>query len=151
MVLAVLLRLLVVLDFFANENWYVFLKAPSSNWRLRIFTKIPRFIGTLDITYEHFGFYYIYGYSAFMPVIYTLQAQYLYRHPKSLSTQGVVFIMLVWTIGWVLTLWANYHKDIARESQGQCKIWGSKAKYIECSYTLACGKVQRLKLLYSGK
>ncbi|KAJ5471465.1 hypothetical protein N7530_008822 [Penicillium desertorum] len=129
MVLAVLLRLLVVLDFFANERW---------------------FIGTLDIAYEHFGFYYIYGYSAFMPVIYTLQAQYLYRHPKSCSTQGVVFIVLVWTIGWILTLWANYHKDIARESQGQCTIWGSKAKYIECSYTLACGKVQSSKILYSG-
>ena len=151
MVLAVLLRLLVVLDFFANETWYVLLKAPSSNWRLRLFTKIPRFIGTLDIAYEHFVFYYIYGYSAIMPVIYILQAEYLYCYLKSFSTQGVVFIVLVWTIGWILTLWANYHKDIARESQGQCTIWGSKAKYIECSYTLACGKVQNSKLLYSGK
>jgi 7-dehydrocholesterol reductase len=71
-VLAVLLRLLVVLDFFANKKWYVFLKLPSLNWRLRIFTKIPRFIGILDIAYKHFGFYYIYGYSAFIPMIYTL-------------------------------------------------------------------------------
>ncbi|KAJ6012618.1 hypothetical protein N7522_002973 [Penicillium canescens] len=129
MVLAVLLRLLVVLDFFANEKW---------------------FIGTLDIAYEHFGFYYIYGYSVFMPMIYTLQAQYLYRHPKSLSTQSVISIAFVWTIGWLLSLWANYHKDLARESQGQCTIWGAKAKYVECSYKLACGKVQSSKLLCSG-
>ncbi|KAJ6048758.1 uncharacterized protein N7446_011441 [Penicillium canescens] len=129
MILAVILRLLVVLDFFANEKW---------------------FIGTLDIAYEHFGFYYIYGYSVFMPMIYTLQAQYLYRHPKSLSIQSVIFIALVWTIGWFLSLWANYHKDLARESQGQCTIWGAKANYIECSYTLACGKVQSSKLLCSG-
>ena len=53
---------------FANEKWYVSLKAPSSNLRLRVITKIPRFIGTWDIAYEHFGFYYICGYSAFIPV-----------------------------------------------------------------------------------
>ncbi|KAI9927473.1 hypothetical protein MW887_003087 [Aspergillus wentii] len=129
MVLAVVLRLLVVLDFFANEKW---------------------FIGTLDIAYEHFGFYYIYGYSAFMPVLYTLQAQYLYRHPESLSTLSIVLITVAWVAGWALTLWANYHKDITRESQGECTIWGEKAKTITCSYQTAGGKTHKSQILYSG-
>ena len=151
MVLAVLLRLLVVLDFFANEKWYVFFwRHRPQIWGLRIITKLARFIGTLDIAYEHFDLLHLWILGIYACDIHPPSTIPL-SPSQALSTQGVVFIVLVWTIGWVLTLSADLHKDITRESQGQCMIWGSKAKYIECSYTLACGKVQSSKLLYSGK
>jgi 7-dehydrocholesterol reductase len=60
MMLVTWLHAVYVVDFFYNENWY---------------------LRTIDIAHDHFGFYLAWGDSAWLPVMYTLQAVYLVYNP----------------------------------------------------------------------
>ncbi|KAG8125900.1 hypothetical protein E2320_021075, partial [Naja naja] len=53
---------------------------------------------------------------------------------------------------WWATIYrmTNYQKDLFRHTDGNCKIWGKKPKYIECAYTSASGTKHYSKLLISG-
>ncbi|KAL3254415.1 hypothetical protein ABHI18_008949 [Aspergillus niger] len=99
MVTVVLLRAVVVVDFFVNEEV---------------------FFHTLDGKYESFGFYNIYGFSAMMPVCWTLQTQYLARHPTEVSFPAWIASTVAFAAGWSLRFFADRQKMRFTRMQGSC-------------------------------
>lgn len=110
-----------------------------------------RFFHTLDGMYEGFGFYNIYGFSGMMPVFWTLQTQYLAKHPKEMSPLALACIIAMYTIGWCVRFTADYQKLRFRQTGGKYSIWGKNAKGIRASYQTTDGKVRESLLLSSGE
>uniref|UniRef100_A0A2D4ITG8 7-dehydrocholesterol reductase n=1 Tax=Micrurus lemniscatus lemniscatus TaxID=129467 RepID=A0A2D4ITG8_MICLE len=129
MLLLNVLQGLYVLDFFWNENWY---------------------LKTMDIAHDHFGWYLGWGDCVWLPYLYTLQGLYLVYHPVQLTTSYAVGILLLGLVGYYIFRMTNHQKDLFRRTDGNCKIWGKKPKYIECAYTSASGIKHYSKLLISG-
>jgi 7-dehydrocholesterol reductase len=129
MILVLGLHTLYVIDFFYNEDWY---------------------LRTIDIAHDHMGFYLCWGDSVWLPVMYTLQGQYLYRHPKVLPTWAILFITLIGAFGYFIFRSTNAQKDLVGNTNGQCHIWGRKPKVIRAKYVTSNGKVHTSLLLYSG-
>lgn len=141
------MRIWVVFDFFVNELWY-----SKVILRLKEFEKadLYRFFYTLDGMYESFGFYNIYGFSGMMPVFWTLQTQYLAKHPKELSNIALISVILLFVAGWLIRFSTDYQKMKFRQTGGECRIWGKKAEGIKASYQAADGKLHHTLLLCSG-
>ncbi|XP_048462858.1 7-dehydrocholesterol reductase [Rhincodon typus] len=118
-----------VLDFFWNEAWY---------------------LKTIDICHDHFGWYLGWGDCVWLPYLYTLQGLYLVYNPVQLSTPSAIGILLLGLIGYYIFRMTNHQKDLFRRTDGNCKIWGKKPKYIECSYLSNDGKKHHSKLMISG-
>ena len=129
MMIAVLLHTIYVLDLFVNEDWY---------------------LRTLDICHDHYGFYLGWGSMAALPTIYTMQCQYLARHPKNLSLLWVTMTLALGLGGYAIFRSANHQKDIIRKSNGQCKIWGKTPEYMRFSYKTEDGKEHESIILCSG-
>ncbi|BCS02683.1 uncharacterized protein AKAW2_60947S [Aspergillus luchuensis] len=125
----VLLRAVVVVDFFVNEEV---------------------FFHTLDGKYESFGFYNIYGFSAMMPVFWTLQTQYLAKHPTEISLPALIASIVIFVAGWSLRFYADRQKMRFNRTQGKCLFWGRQAQGIPVSYQTRDGKTHRSHLLCSG-
>ncbi|XP_053109799.1 7-dehydrocholesterol reductase isoform X2 [Hemicordylus capensis] len=129
MILLNVLQALYVVDFFWNEAWY---------------------LKTIDISHDHFGWYLGWGDCVWLPYLYTLQGLYLVYHPVQLAIGNAVGILLLGLVGYYIFRMTNYQKDLFRRTDGNCKIWGKKPKYIECSYMSADGTKHYSKLLTSG-
>ncbi|OKO97320.1 hypothetical protein PENSUB_10114 [Penicillium subrubescens] len=81
MIVAILSHGWVVLDFFVDEDWFLY---------------------TLDGMYESFAFYNIYGFSAMMPALWTLQTQYLALQPREVSRPTLIACIILFIAGWLL-------------------------------------------------
>ncbi|KTW28611.1 uncharacterized protein T551_02461 [Pneumocystis jirovecii RU7] len=129
MYLIIFLHGLYVLDFFYHEDWY---------------------LRTIDICHDRFGFYLAWGDTVWLPMMYTLQAQYLYRNPVDLHPYYAVIILVCGILGYVIFRGANNQKDHVRLTDGNCKIWGKSPKLIRTTYTTLDGKIHKSILLCSG-
>lgn len=129
MLVVIALHALYVLDFFANEDWYV---------------------RTIDITHEHFGFMLAWGDIVFLPSFYTLQAQFLARHPAELSTLQAALILGVGLLAYSVFRSANRQKHRVRALNGKAIIWFFPASFLRCAYRTKDGKQHDSILLTSG-
>ena len=87
----------------------------------------------------------------FLPTTYTLQAQYLARHPVHLGPLSATAVLLLGLGGYAIFRTVNHQKHVFRRSGGACKIWGKDPQYITCTYRTADGAVHESRLLYSGE
>lgn len=129
MILLNFLHALYVVDFFYFEDWY---------------------LRTIDIAHDHFGFYLAWGDSVWLPFMYTLQAQYLYRNPVNLGNAYLLFIFLLGTGGYYIFRNVNNQKDLARKKNGELTIWGKPAKIVRAQYVTTDGQHHTSILLASG-
>lgn len=129
LVLVTILHSLYVLDFFVNEAWY---------------------LRTIDIAHDHFGFYLAWGCFTWVPMMYTLQAQYLGLYPTAPSTAYLAVVFGIGLAGYALFRSVNDEKDRVRRSGGKCLIWGKPAKYITAAYKTSDGAQHESILLCSG-
>jgi 7-dehydrocholesterol reductase len=125
-----ILHTIYAIDFFINEDWY---------------------LRTIDICHDHFGFYLGWGVVAWLPAMYTLQAQYLAYHPVSFSPFVAAIILGTGVAGYLIFRSVNHQKDIVRRTKGDCLIWGRPAGFLECMYKTADGKLHQSLLLTTGK
>lgn len=86
-----------------------------------------------------------------MPVLWSLQTQYLAKRPEELSTIALTSVILLFLAGWLIRFSADYQKMKFRQTGGECRIWGNKANKIRASYQTADGKLCHSLLLCSGK
>ncbi|KAB8266359.1 ergosterol biosynthesis ERG4/ERG24 family-domain-containing protein [Aspergillus pseudonomiae] len=127
--IVIILHAVYVIDFFINEDWY---------------------LTTIDIAHDHFGFTLAWGSAVWLPMVYTVQAQYLALHPVELSSFTFGAILATGILSYVLFRLANHQKHHFRQTKGNCQIAGSKPRAIRAQYTTAKGKVHETFLLYSG-
>ena len=116
-----------------------------------LITKSFRYTRTIDICHEHFGFYLAWGSAVFLPTIYTLQTQYLARHSVQLHPAVAAGILFFGLGGYALFRTVNHQKDLVRQTQGNCMIWGREPEFIRCSYKTSDGSTHESLLLCSGK
>ncbi|KAJ5368172.1 7-dehydrosterol-delta 7-reductase [Penicillium cataractarum] len=90
MIITLVLHMLYIGDFFHHEEWY---------------------LRTIDIAHDHFGFYLAWGSAAFLPTMYTLQAQYLARSPLELEPISAALILGLGIGGYAIFRSSNNQKD----------------------------------------
>lgn len=129
MFIVIFLHAMYVIDFFWNEDWY---------------------LRTIDIAHDHMGFYLAWGDLVWLPLMYTLQAQYLYYNPVDLSLSASVSILSLGLGGYYIFRATNHQKDLVRTNDGNVMIWGKKAEVIRTTYKTSDGVVHKSLLLCSG-
>ena len=130
LILVDLFHLMYVVDFFINEDWY---------------------LRTIDMAHDHFGYMLGFGSVAIVPGLYTIQAQYLAKYPVDLSTLHAFAVLVIGLGGYAIFRAANHQKDVVRQTNGQCDIWGKKAEVIIAPYKTADGQSHESLLLCSGR
>lgn len=129
MYIVIFLHAMYVIDFFWNEDWY---------------------LRTIDIAHDHMGFYLAWGDLVWLPLMYTLQAQYLCYNPVDLSLGACVSILSLGLSGYYIFRATNHQKDLVRSNDGNVMIWGKKAEVIRTTYKTSDGVVHKSLLLCSG-
>lgn len=129
-----LLQAVYVLDFFFNEDWYV---------------------QTVDISHDHFGFMLAWGDTVFLPAFYTLQCQYLARHPNTLSTVPSALVLITGLAAYAMFRAANHQRLYVRRHcerfpESTPVIWNQPARVLKCTYTTSDGHEHNTVLLASG-
>jgi 7-dehydrocholesterol reductase len=108
------------------------------------------YLTSLDIMHDRFGYYICWGVLVWVPVVYTISAQYLANHPRSLAPWCAIAIS---TVG-LVSLWMNYAADAQRQRvrarNGNTTVWGKPARLLRASYVTADGQERQSLLLASG-
>ncbi|KAM4778884.1 7-dehydrocholesterol reductase isoform 2-T2 [Cyanocitta cristata] len=85
-----------------------------------------------------------------MILVNVLQGLYLVYHPVQLCTAHAVGVLMLGLLGYSIFRMTNHQKDLFRRTNGNCRIWGKKPEYIECSYMSVDGTKHYSKLMTSG-
>ena len=85
-----------------------------------------------------------------MPVFWTLQTQYLAKHPTEISLPAWIASIVIFVAGWSLRFVADRQKMRFSTTQGKCLFWGRRTQGIPVSYQTRDGKTHRSLLLCSG-
>lgn len=136
MILLNILQGLYVVDFFWNENWYLF---------------------TIDIAHDHFGWYLAFGDLVWLPFFYTMQSVYLSKNPENYGNLYCLIISLLGIIGYAIFRTANYQKDTFKKdstnhlnSNSTNHLNSNSTKYLVAYYSTMDGKQYSSKLMLSG-
>ena len=99
---------------------------------------------------SHFGFYLAWGDSVWLPMMYTLQAQYLARYPAEMEAPYTILVLIMGIVGYLLFRAVNWQKDLVRKTGGNCTIWWRKPQTIIAKYRTSDGMEHQSLLLCSG-
>jgi 7-dehydrocholesterol reductase len=105
---------------------------------------------TIDIMHDRFGYYICWGITTWVPTVYVAQSIFLVAHPFDL---GWFYAALLFVVG-AAVIYLQYdidlNRQIFRDTEGRCLIWGEKPRYIDAYYTTLDGTRHRSMLLVSG-
>ena len=74
-----------------------------------------------------------------VPSVYTSHTLYLTDHPNDLGLPMAALILLTGLASIYVNYNADHHKEIVRNTKGQCTIWGRKPDVIEVGVVFMCG------------
>merc|ERR1712088_610100 len=117
---------------------------------LKFFYWETGYFNTLDITLDRAGYYLCWGCLTWVQVFYTFSAYFLVAHPTQVSNPGAFAILIFGLLSVILNYMADYQKEKFKASNGECTIWGRKARFIQVEYKTHEGKKKKSKLLLSG-
>lgn len=129
MFVAVALQLLYVTKFFFWEKGY---------------------LRSLDIMHDRAGYYICWGCLVWLPCIYTSPALYLVNHPNHLGMLTSSIILTIGAAAIVINYLSDRQRQLVRQFNGQCKVWGKKPELTVASYTTKNGERKESLLLASG-
>ncbi|KAL3447666.1 ergosterol biosynthesis ERG4/ERG24 [Aspergillus insuetus] len=129
MIAVLILHGIYIVDFFWNEDWY---------------------LRTIDIHHDHFGFYLAWGSTVWLPVLYSLQAQFLAYNHVQLSSINFTLTLILGLAGYTVFRSANNQKLSVRLMEGNCMVFGKKARVIKSTYRISDGSIHESLLLCSG-
>lgn len=117
---------------------------------LKFFYWETGYFNTLDITLDRAGYYLCWGCLCWVQVFYTFSAYFLVTHPSKSSNSEAVVILMFGLASIILNYISDRQKEVFRQTDGKCLIWGRPAKFLEVQYKDHQGKVKKSKLLISG-
>ncbi|KAB8203460.1 ergosterol biosynthesis ERG4/ERG24 [Aspergillus parasiticus] len=129
MICVMLLRNLLTVNLFVNEEWYLY---------------------STDVCDEPFGFYFAWGSGVCFPTIYTLQTQYLAMNPVELPLIHTISILSLGVIGFMVYYIATEQKKAVCDTKGVHDVGDEKAQFIRASYKTTDGVERESLLLCSG-
>jgi 7-dehydrocholesterol reductase len=109
-----------------------------------------RYLSTIDIALDHFGFSLSWGPAAWLPMIYTIQAQYLAIYPVHISWVTFGALIIAGVAGYVLFRVSNYEKHMLRGNESNPTISQPEQRVIHARYKTATGDIHKTRILCSG-
>jgi 7-dehydrocholesterol reductase len=89
----------------------------------------------MDIAHDRAGYYLCWGCLNWVPGVYTSQALYLTNHPnKNMTTTLALGTILVGAVMIYINWEADIQRQMFRESNGKCRIWGKEPLFIIAKY-----------------
>ena len=85
-----------------------------------------------------------------VPSVYTSHTLYLTTHPNSLGVPLAIAILTLGLLSVLLNYDADRHKELVRNTNGNCTIWGRKPDTILARYRTTTGVEKTSLLLVSG-
>jgi len=108
------------------------------------------YFNTIDITLDRAGYYICWGCLTWVQVFYTFSSFFLVAHAPLVSDGAAFGILLFGFISIILNYATDRQKERFKETNGECIIWGRKAKFVQVEYKTHDGKKKKSKLLTSG-
>lgn len=108
------------------------------------------YLRSLDIMHDRAGFYICWGVCVWIAGVYTSPTLYLVHHPHHLGLPWMVSCIVLGTLGIMINYLADRQRQLVRELNGQCKIWGKAPQLTIANYTTESGELKQSLLLSSG-
>ena len=105
---------------------------------------------SMDIAFDRAGFYICWGCIAFVAVGFNTPTVYLAMNKVEISNLYCIGCVLMGILFTWLTYWANMQKEIVRETEGKCLVFGKKAEIIWAKYTVGGTEEKQNILLLNG-
>lgn len=90
------------------------------------------------------------GCMVWVPSVYTSHALYLTTHPNHLRLPLAIAIFSLGVVSIFLNYDADRQRELTRNTNGDCKIWGKTPVMIRATYHTSEGKERKSLLLVSG-
>jgi 7-dehydrocholesterol reductase len=114
MFVSVLLQLIYITKFFMWETGY---------------------FNSIDIMYDRAGYMICWGCLVWVPGFYTLSTLYLVNHPIHLGCFNSICILILGAGSIIMNYYADLQRQIVRQTNGKCLIFGKPPLLIEAEYT----------------
>ena len=114
MFVSVLLQLIYITKFFMWETGY---------------------FNSIDIMYDRAGYMICWGCLVWVPGFYTLSTLYLVNHPIHLGCLNSLCILSVGAGSIIMNYYADLQRQIVRQTNGKCLVFGKPPVLIEAEYT----------------
>jgi len=111
------------------------------------------YMGTVDIMHDRGGYYICWGCLCFLPSTYTAHTLFLTKYPHNYPPFMAYAVFAAGFASIWINYWADYQRQVVRETGGKCKVWGKEPKVIHAQYLESCnGKTTKKSriLLASG-
>ena len=103
------------------------------------------YMRSIDIIVDRAGFYETWGCLVWVPSVYTFHTRLLVTSTSGLSWPAALLIFGVGLAGVGLNFWADNQRQVFREMDGKCTIWGAKPVFIKASYTMVDAKTGKVR------
>ena len=91
---------------------------------------------SIDIIVDRAGYEIQWGCLVWVPAVYTFHSRFLVQNPSGLSFLAAFAIFVLSMAGVLLNYAADRERDVFRASNGKCKVWGAKPRYIKAEYKI---------------
>ncbi len=108
------------------------------------------YLRSMDIAYDHAGYYICWGVLVWLPFVYTSPVLYLVNHPYQLPTSVALCIFILGSFAISINYLADKQRVVFREKNGEINIWGKKPKFTVAKYLTQDGSKNENLLLASG-
>lgn len=108
------------------------------------------YLGSLDIMHDRAGYYICWGCLVWVPAVYTSPTLYLVNHPNHLGLPLALTFLILGTISIFINYLADRQRQLVRDTQGECVVWGKKPLLTKANYTTTNGEQKQNVLLASG-
>lgn len=108
------------------------------------------YFSSIDIMYDRAGYYICWGCLVWVPSVYVSSSYFLARHGLDLSMEMAAAIFVLGTLAVYINYDADRQRVLARTTNGNCIIWGSKPKTIMAKYRTEKDEEKTSLLLVSG-
>ncbi|XP_039289453.1 7-dehydrocholesterol reductase isoform X2 [Nilaparvata lugens] len=107
---------------------------------------------TLDIAFDHPGYYLCWGGLVFVPALYTYPTYYLVLHQPTIDILMSIMLLTIGFLAVAMNFRVDYEKQAFQKNRhnDNFKLWGRRVQFIPATYTDSLGVQHQSKLLVSG-
>ena len=110
----------------------------------------PGYFASIDIIHDRCGYYIIWGVLCWVPSVYCAPGFALVENPTQWTPEFAGAVFAVGVAALVINYIADYQRQLTRQTNGNCLVWGKKPDVIRASYITTCGTKRTSLLLCSG-
>lgn len=108
------------------------------------------YLRSLDIMHDRAGYYICWGCLVWVPAVYTSPTLYLVNHPNHLGIYLALTFFILGAASILINYLADRQRQLVRDTNGKCKVWGKKPILATARYTTTNGQEKENVLLASG-